>query len=132
MHDRGASPDVQNDKFPAGGIILVALDERPEACARVGGHIGDLKRRGLPVICYGDGVRLWPLGKRCQLLLAGALEPLDSDRAEFPQELARVLTRLVCAQTLRRAEDEKIGREMRRLGVGGVSRERLSAFRPAL
>src|SRR5256714_9125027 len=128
----GNSPAVENDKFPAGGIILVALDECPEACARVAGHIGDLKRSGLTVICYGDGVRLWPLGKRCQLLLAGALEPLDSDRAEFPQELARILTRLVCAQTLRRAEDEKIGREMKRLGVVGVSREMLSVFRSAV
>ena len=129
LHNAVDFPAVENDKLPAGGIILVALDERPEACARVAGHIGDLKRRGLTVICYGDGVQLWPLGKRCQLLLAGALEPLDSDRAEFPQELARILTRLVCAQTLRRAEDEKTRREMNRLGVVGESREMLSVFR---
>lgn len=125
----GDFPAVGELMPPAGGIILVAVDECPDALSPVLGHIADLKRRGFTVLCYGDGVRLWPLGKRCQLLLAGALEPLDSARPEFAQELARVLTQLVGAQTVRRAEDEKIRREMKRLGVIGESREMLRVFR---
>jgi transcriptional regulator with PAS, ATPase and Fis domain len=122
-------PEIEESKTPASRIILVALDECPEAGTPVLSHIRAIKQQGLTVICYGDGVRFWPLGKRCQLLLAGALDLLDSDRTEFPQELSRILTQLVCAETSRRTEDEKIKREMKRLGVVGESREMLSAFR---
>lgn len=129
LHDAGSFAAVEEGQLQVGGIILIALNECPEAGTPLAGQIGALRRGGLVVVCYGDGVRLWPLGRRCQLLLAGALDLLDSGQAEFPQELARTLTRLVSAEAHRRVEDEKIQGVMKRLGVVGQSREMLAIFR---
>lgn len=128
LYDAGSFATVEEGKLPAGGIILVALDGWTEADTPLAGRIGVLRHAGL-VVCYGDGVRMWPVGRRCQLLLAGALDILDSGQAEFPLELARTLTRLVGAEAYRRAEDEKIRGVMKRLGVVGRSREMLTVFR---
>jgi len=132
LYDAGSFAAVEEGKPHAGGIVLVALEECPEACAPLAGQIGALRRAGRVVVCYGDGVRLWSLGRRCQLLLAGVLDILDSGQAEFPQELARTLARLVRAEAHARAEDEKVGGVMRRLGVVGRSREMLAVFRWAV
>ena len=129
LYDAGSFAAFEEGKPGAGGVVLVALDECPEACTPLAGQIGALRRLGLVVVCYGDGVRLWPLGRRCQLLLAGAIDILDSGQAEFQQELARTLKRLVSAEAQRRIEDEKIRGLMKRLGVVGQSREMLAAFR---
>lgn len=129
LYDAGSFAAVEEGKTHAGGIVLVALDECPEPGTPLAGQIGALRGAGLFVVCYGDGVRSWPLGRRCQLLLAGALDILDSSRAEFPQELARTLARLVGAEAHRRVEDEKIRGVMKRLGVVGQSREMLAVFR---
>jgi transcriptional regulator with PAS, ATPase and Fis domain len=128
-YDAGSLAAVEEGRLHAGRIILVPLDECPEAGTLIVEQIGALRRGGLTVICYGDGVRLWPLGRRCQLLLAGALDVLDSGQQEFPRELARTLTRLVNAEASRRVEDEKIRGVMKRLGVVGQSREMLAVFR---
>jgi transcriptional regulator with PAS, ATPase and Fis domain len=129
LYESGSFDSFGEGKQRAGGIVLVAVDECPEAGAPLAEQIGALRRAGLLVVCYGDGVRLWPVGRRCRLLLAGALDVLDSGRAEFAQELARTLTRLFGAEAHRRAEDEKIRDLMGRLGVVGRSREMLTAFR---
>ena len=129
LYDAGNFAAVEEGNPSAGGIVLVALDECPGAGSPLVGQIGAMRRVGLVVVCYGDGVRSWPLGRRCQLLLAGALDILDSGQAEFPQELARTLARLVCAEAHRRVEDEKIRGVMERLGVVGQSREMLAVFR---
>jgi transcriptional regulator with GAF, ATPase, and Fis domain len=129
LYDAGGLATAGGSQPNAGGIILVAMDECPEAGTALAGQIGALRRGGLVVVCYGDGVRLWPLGRRCQLLLAGALDLLDSGQTEFSQELARTLTRLVSAEAQRGVEDEKIRGVMKRLGVVGQSREMLAVFR---
>jgi transcriptional regulator with PAS, ATPase and Fis domain len=132
LYEAGSFATAGEVQPRAGGIVLVALDEGPEAGARLAEQIGALRRAGQLVVCYGDGVRLWPLGRRCQLLLAGALDALDSGQADFPQELARTLTRLVGAEEHRRVEDENVRGVMRRLGVVGQSREMLAVFRWAV
>ena len=129
LYDAGSFAALEAGQSQAGGIVLVALDECPGAGTPLAGQIDALRRAGLVVVCYGDGVRAWPLGRRCQLLLAGALDILDSGRAEFPEELARTLARLVGAEEYRRAEEEKIRGVMKRLGVAGQSREMLAVFR---
>lgn len=132
LYDAGSFAAAEEGKPRAGGIVLIALDACPEEGDPLAGQIVALRRAGLVVVCYGDGVRLWPLGRRCQLLLAGALDIIDSGQAEFPHELARTLTRLVGAEAHRRAEDEKIRGVMKRLGVVGQSREMLAVFRWAV
>lgn len=129
LYDAGSFTALEEREHDAGGIILVSLDECPSAGTPLAGQIGALRRGGLIVVCYGDGVHLWPLGRRCQLLLAGALDLLDSGQEDFPQELARTLKRLVSAQVHKRVEDEKIKGVMKRLGVVGESREMLAIFR---
>jgi transcriptional regulator with GAF, ATPase, and Fis domain len=129
LYDAGGFASLEEGKSHPGGIVLVALDGCPEAVTPLAGRIDALRRAGLVVVCYGDGVRAWPLGRRCQLLLAGALDILDSGQAEFPRELAQTLKRLVGAEAHRRAEDEKIRGVMERLGVVGRSREMLAVFR---
>src|ERR1044071_6478065 len=129
LYDAGSFAAAGEGKQGAGGIILVALEESPESGTSLAREMNSLRSAGHVVGCYGDGVRAWPLGRRCQLLLAGALDVLDSGQAEFPQELARTLTRLVGAEAHRRVEDEKIRGVMGRLGVVGRSREMLAVFR---
>lgn len=129
LQDAGSFAASEECKPRAGQIVLVALDEWPGADAALAGQIDALRRGGLAVVCYGDGLGLWPLGRRCQFLLAGAIDLLDSGQTEFPQELARTLARLVNADAHRRVEDEKIRGVMKRLGVVGRSREMLAAFR---
>jgi sigma-54 specific flagellar transcriptional regulator A len=129
LYDAGSFAAAGGGQAQAGRIILVALDECTEPGAPLAGEIGALRRIGCIVVCYGDGIRLWPLGRRCQLLLAGALDVLDSAPAEFPRELARTLMRLVSAEAHGRVEDEKIRGVMKRLGVVGRSREMLAVFR---
>ena len=129
LYNAGSFAAVGDERPREGRIVLVALDEGKDACAALARQVGVLRGLGLTVVCYGDGVGQWPLGRRCQLLLAGALDVLDSGQAEFAQELARTLTRLVSVEAHGRAEDEKIKDVMRRLGVVGRSREMLTVFR---
>src|SRR5919205_199054 len=128
-YDAGGDVESGCGQPREGRIVLVAVDVGPEACDALAARVGALRGAGLVVVCYGDGVLRWPLGRRCQILLAGALDLLDSARAEFADELARTLTRLESAEAHRGVEDGKLRGLMRRLGVVGESREMLAAFR---
>src|SRR5215210_1349588 len=66
LYDAGSFGAAGEGRHGAGGIILIALDECHEAGTPLAVQIGSLRRAGRVVVCYGDGVRLWPLGKRCQ------------------------------------------------------------------
>jgi two-component system, NtrC family, response regulator HydG len=100
LHDR----DATRRRHLAGdgaarGVRIVEADStvEPLTCVRVGAtpvgvvHLGDggpdepalavirdLTARGLPIIAYGGGLPHWPLGQRCQALLAGAVTLVDS------------------------------------------------------
>src|ERR1700749_2751705 len=67
------------------GIALVALE--PDCLAREVERVRVLKQNNFKVICYEDGIRLRPIGERCEVLLAGALHMLDSAESDFAESL---------------------------------------------
>jgi transcriptional regulator with GAF, ATPase, and Fis domain len=74
---------------------------------------------GFHVVCYGDGVSQWPLGIRCQPLLAGACLVLDSAGDPFVDELALVLGDLLQSVRQRQGEEEQCRRLLNGLGIVG-------------
>ena len=51
--------------------------------------VRDLAACGMPVIAYGAGLAGWPIGRRCQALLAGAVCLLDTSEPRFIETLWR-------------------------------------------
>jgi two-component system response regulator AtoC len=113
-------------------VVLVALGGSPSSGSLGLEVVRCLKQKGFNIICYEDGARAWPLGVRCQALLAGALWVLDSAASEFSHELARLLAQLLSSETGRWGEETRIKAEMRKLGVAGESPAMLAAFRLVL
>jgi len=66
--------------------------------------IRSLKRKGFRVICYEERAQSWPLSKRCEVLLAGALSLLDSATREFAQHLQHYLAQLLRVEIGRQDE----------------------------
>ncbi|HVF50285.1 MAG TPA: sigma-54 dependent transcriptional regulator [Pyrinomonadaceae bacterium] len=110
-------------------VALIALDECPASDAPVLDVIRTLKRRGFRVLCFAERTAAWPLGQRCQPLLAGALGLYDSAAPEFTEKLQQSLAQLLRAAAVRLDEEEQIKSEMRRLGVIGESPAMISVFR---
>jgi len=88
-----------------------------------------LKSKGFKVVCYEDDTQAWPLGIRCQALLAGSVRLLDSTQPDFIQEVQYVLAQMLRAEVARQDEVERIKGEMKRLGVVGESQALISIFR---
>ncbi|HSF30499.1 MAG TPA: sigma-54 dependent transcriptional regulator [Candidatus Tectomicrobia bacterium] len=113
-------------------LAVVALGVPLSAGAPGLAYIHSLKRQGFRVICYEDGAQSWPLSLRCQVLLAGSSWLLDSTKAEFTQELRRLLAGLLQANTGRRDEEERVKRVMKQLGSVGESQAILAVFHTVL
>ncbi|MDQ3804748.1 MAG: sigma-54 dependent transcriptional regulator [Acidobacteriota bacterium] len=111
------------------GIALLALDPSPGGPPPALSHLALLKRRSLLVACYADGVRSLPLGRRCEVLLAGAAEFLDSGLPAFERELRAWLARRVRAEIERCADEDSVRQTMSELGVVGESRQMRDIFR---
>jgi transcriptional regulator with GAF, ATPase, and Fis domain len=90
--------------------------------------IRSLKRKGFRVICYDDGAHSWPLNRRCQALLAGASRLLDSAKAEFSQELRRLLEEALQAEAGKWNEEDSVRRVMKKLGSVGESQAIIAVF----
>jgi transcriptional regulator with GAF, ATPase, and Fis domain len=115
---------------PGAGIGLVGLDGREDPVGL--DVVRRLKPRGVVVMAYADGVRDWPLGTRCQVLLAGAARALDSKQRDFATELRRHLEPVLRAQTRRGQEEQEVQRVMAGLGMVGVSHAMRAVFRWAV
>ena len=127
LEDALALPEGEEEG--CGGIALLALDLSPGASPSAFEHLALLKRRNLLVACYADGARSQPLGRRCEVLLAGAAELLDSGLPGFERELRAWLARRVRAEIERRADEGFISQSMAELGVVGESRRMRDVFR---
>ncbi|MBI4491109.1 MAG: sigma-54-dependent Fis family transcriptional regulator [Deltaproteobacteria bacterium] len=109
-------------------IALAALGAQPSA-----GNLGlevirALKQKGYKIISYEESAESWPLGLQCQALLAGSLRLLDSAKADFAQELRRLLAQLLQAEAVKWGEEEKIRVVMKDLGLVGESQAMISVF----
>jgi hypothetical protein len=63
---------------PGCRLALVAVGSPPAPGCLVLHVLQQLKRQRVTILCYEDGVQAWPLGVRCQVLLAGAARVFDS------------------------------------------------------
>src|SRR5262249_17837581 len=84
------------------------------------------------IISYEDGAHSWPLGMRCQALLAGAAWLLDSAKVDFTQKLRDLLGQLLQAETKSRKEEESRKGTIRKLGIVAESPAILAVFRQML
>ena len=71
------------------------------------------------MLCYTDGTATWALGSQCRLLLAGALDLLESTEPGFATTLRDRLEGLLSAQAERQREDRRVRQQMLDLGVVG-------------
>jgi transcriptional regulator with GAF, ATPase, and Fis domain len=88
-----------------------------------------LSAQGLKVICYEEGVQFWPLGVRCQALLAGALCVLDSTKDEFAQDFQRSLRQVQQEEAAKREDAERTQGVMKQLGIVGQSAAMMAVVR---
>jgi len=110
------------------GFAIIGLEECPAANSPALNAVRAFSRKGHIVICYADHARTWPLGERCNVLLAGALTLIDSARPEFSRELQGTLAQALSWETEKSVEETRTKNEMRSLGVIGESKAMLSIF----
>jgi two-component system, NtrC family, response regulator AtoC len=113
-------------------VALIAAEDGPYPEEPVLGLVRRLKQKGFTVICYREQAGALPLGRRCSVLLAGALALLDSAGPEFESELTHMLASCLSAEAGRLFEEEGLKRAMRGLGIVGESPAMLSIFRRVL
>jgi len=113
--------------LPPPTIIVIGIGgavDRPDLDV-----IRSLKEGGAKVICYQDDFPLYPLRLRCEVLLAGALDLLDSAQDGFASEIQNLIGKVL--ETERRTTEEKavIKDEMEKLGMIGESEAMVSVYR---
>jgi transcriptional regulator with GAF, ATPase, and Fis domain len=125
-------------RFTALGQVQALTDRHPFWAAIVGFEHGTksgltvvshLKRAGLDVIAYEDGLDAWPVSAKCRALLAGAKYLLDSHGADFKQRLGAILNDLLAALKVRRSEEQGVRALARSHGIVGESDALLESFR---
>jgi transcriptional regulator with GAF, ATPase, and Fis domain len=109
------------------GVALLGFAES-EADGPALSMVRALTSAGHSVMCYGKGTRMWPLAKRCNVLVAGALALFDSATLEFATELRRSIAEILRLQSVKRDEENRIKSELGKLGVIGESRMMRSIF----
>lgn len=113
-------------------LAVVAL----EACSASGDMdlegIRRLKHKGFHIICYEENAQSWPLGKHCEVLLAGAAVFLDCARREFAQELQRHLAYVLQVEAGRQDDEARVKHVMRELGTVGESQAIIAVFQTIL
>ena len=112
-----------------GAIALVAVTAEPVTNAPVLGLVDALKQTGHAVFCYGDHAGRWTLGAKSRLLIAGASHVLDSAQETFAADLRERLDGVVALAVNREQDDQRLGAQMRVLGIIGSSAAMISAFR---
>jgi transcriptional regulator with GAF, ATPase, and Fis domain len=111
---------------------VVSLRTYPLDDTGVSRLIGRLRQAGLTVIAHEQGARSWSLGRRCQVLLAGASCVLDSEEPGFSRELRRIMTESSARKTRESAEKQRTLALMKSFGIVGESDAIVMAFRQAL
>lgn len=107
-------------------IVLVALDSESNAALQI---VQTFRSSCRAILCYADGTDDWPLGRRCESLLAGAHAVLDSTKLRFGKEVAEWVRHLLIEARTHFESADEIRASMRRLGLVGRSEAMLSVFR---
>ena len=107
---------------------LVALEECPSLDSPVLDLVRTMVRKGIVVVCYADRAQTWTLAKRCNVLVAGAVNLFDSSEEKFELELTQTVVELLHWAKGRIDEQERTKREMRQVGIVGESKVMCSIF----
>jgi transcriptional regulator with PAS, ATPase and Fis domain len=113
-------------------IALVGIDGPLKPGSPAFDNVARCKSLGLEVIVYAHGVQEWPVRSKCVPLLAGATHLLDSSRASFRDELAKVLQRIFQSLDKKAREKEEVMQLMQRHGIVGISSGITAVFRLAM
>jgi len=107
-------------------VVLVALDNKTNAALQI---VQTVRSSCGVILCYADGADDWPLGSRCEALLAGAQALLDSTKFRFSEDVAGRVCRLLIEARAHSEGAAEIRVSMRRLGLVGRSEAMLTVFR---
>ena len=91
--------------------------------------IAQMKEVGLVVIAHADGAASWPIGMRCQTLLAGARYVLDDGEAGFADVLKATLADVLALVGEQHGEESRLRELARAHGIVGKSDALMEAFR---
>lgn len=119
---------MQDAGRPCAALLALDACEPPLAPA----HLARLRQTRLPCLVYAAGAGSWPVARRCEFLLAGAVALLDSSSPHFFSELQAHLRQIVEQDRERAAADERSAAAMGQLGIAGRSRAMLDIFRTVL
>lgn len=121
--------EARTHSSAASVVALVGLGQGTAEASEELSVLDALKRNGFTMTTYANHSREWPLLFRCQVLLRGSSQLLDSATATFEEDLCRYLRHLFQTERARREEVEDLQSLMARMGVVGKSPAILSAFR---
>ena len=94
--------------------------------------IRDLKAKEFKVIACEKGAGTWPIKTKCLLLLAGAVQLLDTSAEGFACDLRQVIEGLVGAEVTKRSEEHEVKAAMHRTGMVAESTTMLRVFRSVI
>jgi transcriptional regulator with GAF, ATPase, and Fis domain len=126
---REALPQCKSGDFEPGVFIVVGLSN-PFTESDLD-QIRDLKKLCQVVAVYVENAASLALGRRCEVLLAGAPVLLDRSSAAFEFVLAQVVVEAAEQWDRRLHEEQRILEEMRELAIIGRSSLMLEVFRLA-
>jgi two-component system response regulator PilR (NtrC family) len=118
----GGLPRVPRDACMA----LVSLDCGGRGIAAEPASAG--RAQPLRYLVYAAGAGAWPVGRRCEYLLGGAIAVLDSGDEGFAAELAGHVGRVVKQERERSAAESRAKASMEALGVAGESQAMVEIF----
>jgi two-component system, NtrC family, response regulator PilR len=111
------------------GVAVIALGDSPGDATTSLDIAEPLKASGVKIIFYAPNVFSWPIAIRCRALLSGAMLLFDSASHSFAEDLSQALTRILKTQSEQLIEEERIRKQMERLGIVGMSAKMMSVFR---
>lgn len=111
-------------------IALLALDCGAQLLPSR--QVAELRQMGIRSVVYAAGAAAWPIARRCEYLIAGALALLDSASDQFDAELASHAARLAERERQQAESDNRAKAAMARLGIAGESRAMLEIFQTVL
>jgi DNA-binding NtrC family response regulator len=107
-------------------LAILALDGTGQALPLE--SISALRARRVKCLAYARGADSWPVARRCEYLLAGAIAVLDSAAAGFHAELAEHLGRVVRQEREQQSARSEARAAMAALGAAGESPAILDIF----
>ena len=130
----GAHAELVTDTIQAqsGGshsVAVIALGDSPQDATAALNVVSPFKAAGLKIISYAPNLFSWPIAARCRALLNGTSLLFDSLSPTFAEDLSRALTRILQSETEQHSEDERLRKQMKSLGIVGLSVKMMSVFR---